>query len=606
MLDMGLPLAAEAAPAGGAELAQVVIATLGAGFASALLLWIGLGHRSKRLGWPGRVAAAAERASGLPGWATVPSAVATVSLLTAGLGMYWDISLHIDNGRDPGPLANPSHYLILGGLFGILAAGWLAAVLPGRDTKPGPVAVRITRDWHAPLGGVILMACGSFALIGFPLDDVSHRLFGQDVTLWGPTHLMLLGGAALSLIGILVLITEGKLAWSGKWEDLSPLARRVRSFRHVSAYGGLLIGLSIFQGEFDFGVPQFRLLFQPVLIAFAAGLALTAARAHIGPGAALGTVAFFIVVRSAWTLLVDPVAGETPPHFPLYIAEALIVEALALAIRRPLALGIVAGATIGTVGTLAEFGWSRVWMFHEWPAHILPEALLLSVIAGVAGGVLGGFLVECLTLRPRAARTWPAAAGALVALMAVLAYLLPTTAPENARASVELSPDGRATVRFDPPSVARDADWVTTIAWQGQTKLQVEPMERVSDGVFRSAGPLPTTGTWKTMVRVHKGRELSLVPVYLPEDPAIPAEEVPAEPRFERALQEDKQVLQREKKDDVPAWLWIASGVVVLACWLGHIGLIGWALARLSRANGDAPSPPAAQRFARERETIAV
>ena len=44
-------------------------------------------------------------------------------------------------------------------------------------------------------GGVLICACGAFALLGFPLDDLWHRLFGQDVTLWGPTHLMLIGGA---------------------------------------------------------------------------------------------------------------------------------------------------------------------------------------------------------------------------------------------------------------------------------------------------------------------------------------------------------------------------------------------------------------------------
>ncbi len=48
-----------------------------------------------------------------------------------------------------------------------------------------------------------------FSLIGFPLDDIWHRLFGQDVTLWGPTHLMLIGGAAMTLVGIAVLAVEG-------------------------------------------------------------------------------------------------------------------------------------------------------------------------------------------------------------------------------------------------------------------------------------------------------------------------------------------------------------------------------------------------------------
>ena len=72
--------------------------------------------------------------------------------------------------------------------------------------------MRITRDWYAPLGGVLIAACGAFSLIGFPLDDVWHRLFGQDVTLWGPTHLMLIGGAAMTLVGLAVLLVEAGAA----------------------------------------------------------------------------------------------------------------------------------------------------------------------------------------------------------------------------------------------------------------------------------------------------------------------------------------------------------------------------------------------------------
>lgn len=33
----------------------------------------------------------------------------------------------LDSGRDPGPLANPSQYLILFGLFGIFPAGFLSS-----------------------------------------------------------------------------------------------------------------------------------------------------------------------------------------------------------------------------------------------------------------------------------------------------------------------------------------------------------------------------------------------------------------------------------------------------------------------------------------------
>src|SRR5256885_10681624 len=85
----------ETKPAGGAAIDQIIIANLMAGGASAVLLWLVLGHRSGRVPYLGRAADFTERVSGLPGWAALPSVVATGSLMVALLGMYWDISLHI-------------------------------------------------------------------------------------------------------------------------------------------------------------------------------------------------------------------------------------------------------------------------------------------------------------------------------------------------------------------------------------------------------------------------------------------------------------------------------------------------------------------------------
>ena len=103
VLSLNPPLAA-GEPAGGAALDQVAIATGAALLASAAIAWLGMGHRSGKVAHLARAADVAERASGLPGWAALPSALSAVSLLVALLGMYWDISLHIDAGRDAGPL----------------------------------------------------------------------------------------------------------------------------------------------------------------------------------------------------------------------------------------------------------------------------------------------------------------------------------------------------------------------------------------------------------------------------------------------------------------------------------------------------------------------
>ncbi|MEA2141924.1 MAG: hypothetical protein QOI64_354, partial [Solirubrobacteraceae bacterium] len=351
--------------AGGASAADLGLAGAVGGFALIFMLMGGLGHRGElisTLGWFERFS---ERVSGQPAWASLPCGLAIISLITALFGLYWDVSLHIDRGRDPGVFSNPSHWFILGGLYGIFAAGFFAICL-GREERadrPGPTAVRIGRDWYAPLGGIMMMVTGLFSLVAFPLDDFWHRLFGQDVTLWGPTHLMLIGGAVMTLLAIAIIQAEVVRAMKTAGVMHKELAW-VRHLRVVWLPGGLLVGMSTFQGEFDFGVPQFQMIFHPMLIMLAAGLTLVMTRIWLGRGALFGAIGFFIITRLLLNLIVHNSLGESLTHFPLYIVEALCVEvaALLVATRRPLAFGLTAGALIGTVGLAAEWGWSHVWM----------------------------------------------------------------------------------------------------------------------------------------------------------------------------------------------------------------------------------------------------
>ncbi|HYI35091.1 MAG TPA: hypothetical protein VEX39_00675, partial [Thermoleophilaceae bacterium] len=519
------------------------------------------------------------------------SGLATVSLITAVIGMYWDIALHIGVGRDEGPLANPAHYFILAGLFGIFSAGFLAIVMP--KDNPGPTSIRVGRDWHAPLGGVLICACGAFSLIGFPLDDVWHRLFGQDVTLWGPTHLMLIGGAAMTLVGIAVLLVEGARNVG---------ARSLPLILTIPLCGGLLLGLATFQAEFDFGVPQFRFVFQPILIMLAAGVGLVAARAFAGRGAALGAVAFFLAVRGVLALLVGPVLGETTPHMPLFVVEALVVEAVAFAVaprERPLAFGLWAGAAIGTVGLASEWAWSHAWMPLPWPSELFPEGALLGFAAAMSGALLGAWAGSRLSLTPapglpslrRAAVVGAAGVAALVA------FALYKPADEGVRAQVALT-DVRggadrtvnADVRLSPTGAADDAEWLTATAWQGEG-LVVDRLRKVGPGHYRTTEPIPVNGNWKALIRLHNGNSLTAVPVFLPRDQAIPAKEVPARAEFTRTFVADHQILQREQKA-AASWLTIAAYLVVVAISLALLALLVWGLHRLASGGGGAPRPP--------------
>ena len=595
-------------PAGGAEMTEVVAATGGALIATAALIWLAAAHRSGRSDLLRRAAGWASRQTGQPSWVALPTLMATTSLLIALIGMYWDISLHIDDGRDAGPLANPAHYFILFGLFGIFAAGLIAVALP--EGKPSKVSVRIAEGWYAPLGGIVLLSASSFALAGFPLDDMWHRLFGQDVTLWGPTHLMLIGGAGLTLLGHAVLLVEGgrDAAVGSKTGGFMRLVQRTR---FAGVCGGLLIGLSTFQGEFDFGVPQFRLVFQPVLIAFAAGIALTAARIYTGRGGALIAVAYFWVIRGLVSLLVGPVLGETTPHLPLYFGAAIVVELVALRVAtdRPYRFGAIAGLGIGTIGIAAEWAWSHVWMPNPWPEGLLGEALLLVPVTGVAAGVIGGFVGTALAapLRPERIsfpRPAPAAVG-LVLIAIVVGYGLQVSPEKGVRAELTTSaPQGKdrfvdVTARITPPEAAEDPNWLTVIGWQGQTKLVLQELKQTGPGVFRTSEPVPAGGSWKTMVRLHKDDSLLSAPIYLPEDKAIPAKGIPLETSTTREFIYDHDVLQREKKKGVSTALpLIAYGIVGLIA-LGFVGILGWSLTRLARAFAE--REPHSSRKPRER-----
>src|SRR3712207_1244240 len=99
---------------------------------------------------------------------------------------------------------------------------------------------------------------------------------------------MLIGGAGMTLVANAVLLTEGMHAKRAEGRSSGGgKESMITFFRRASLMGGFLIGLSTFQAEFDFGVPQYRMVFQPFLIALAAGFALVAGRIWIGRGGAL-------------------------------------------------------------------------------------------------------------------------------------------------------------------------------------------------------------------------------------------------------------------------------------------------------------------------------
>jgi hypothetical protein len=452
----------------------------------------------------------------------------------------------------------------------------------------------------------MIMACGATSLIAFPLDDIWHRIFGQDVTLWGPTHLMLIGGAALSTLGAWALYVEG----AGARLKQIPLPTWTR-LSELSFAGAFLIGLSTFQDEFDMTVPQFRLAFHPILIMLAAGIALTLARIRIGRGGALGAVGIFILVRGTLAILVGPILGRTMPHFPTYLVEALVVEAVGFAFvavrSRPITFGALAGLGIGTVGLAAEWGWTHVWYSIPWTSALFPEGAILGFLMAVCGGVIGGFIGWCLTPGEpgRGALPKVPAALAAVGVVAILGFTLPMTGPDQKITATIQTRDVKpapnreiaATIKISPASAADHAEWLNVTAWQGGGSV-MDPLKKTGPGTYVTTKSIPVYDSWKTTLRLQKNREVLGLPVFLPADSAIPVKEIPAPQTFTRPFVKDKQNLQREQKKGVSGALTLIGYLIVLAIELALLAFLAWGLMRVGRLAGERTEEPAEEQVA--------
>ncbi|UXA17932.1 hypothetical protein [Mycobacterium sp. SMC-4] len=595
--QLDVSLLAQADEGGGAAISEIVGLTVAGAIVSAVLVWIGWMHRTHKITWLTSLADWTGRRFKRPSWVALPVALFTSSIICALFGFIWDVSLHIGDGRDDGALANPAHYFILIGLFGIFVAGCTAMVLPLGDEQPGPAAVRITDHWQAPVGGIVMAGCGLYALTGFPLDDIWHRLFGQDVTLWGPTHLMMIGGAGFSTLAAAFLEYEGRRA-AGPDRPRDGLGLK---FVLYLAFAGVLIGASVYQIEFDFAVPQFRQVFQPMLIAAAAALALVMARIFLGRGAALIAALIAIGLRGIVAFLVGPVLDAPINWFPLYLGAALVVELLALTAlyKRPVLFGMACGLGIATIGLWLESLWINAVYPLTWPSSIWAEALVMSVPVAVLVGACGAMAGMVLTGQrlPRRAISVGLVSLTVVAIGAATANGLTYNTPENATAQVTLTEappvDGNrfvtADIRFNPPDViSDDPNWVAVLGWQGGLENQrgqyIDILDRVGPGHYVSTEPMPVSGTWKTLVRVHDGKTLTAVPIFLAADPGIGAEELPAEQQFTRPFVSEITILQRERSDDIPQSLWLIGCLVVLACSLAMVAGIAWGGGRINNS----------------------
>jgi hypothetical protein len=196
--------------------------------------------------------------------------------LVAAWGVQWDIQWHVRIGRDSFWI--PPHVMTYAGVtlivltsFGVLAWDTLRR-LRGRPPRG--------TEHIGPLTGTpafLLAACGiALTVLAAPIDDLWHRLFGIDVTLWSPPHLLGLLGATINTLACALIACEVYPAKS--WPRYLGVVIALSAF-----YGGLAIALRpasrlayLYGGLLFYTFPMLGAIFLP--LALIAAVRLTGRR----------------------------------------------------------------------------------------------------------------------------------------------------------------------------------------------------------------------------------------------------------------------------------------------------------------------------------------
>lgn len=133
-------------------------------------------------------------------------------LLQGELGAIWDREWHFYVGRDW--FWTPPHTLIYSCVTasGLIALGMtLTETIRYFRRAPGvddTSTITVFKVFHAPLGFIIAGFGALDALAAAPLDNYWHNLYGIDIALWAPFHMMGVLGGVIGILGMVYVFAS--------------------------------------------------------------------------------------------------------------------------------------------------------------------------------------------------------------------------------------------------------------------------------------------------------------------------------------------------------------------------------------------------------------
>ena len=348
-----------------------------------------------------------------------------------GWGLQWDIQWHMTIGRDSFWIA--PHVMMYVSVAVALVVGFAILGLTTADPSAGRSRagrVRVLGLCGSP--GFHLAAWGAATVVlAAPVDDLWHRLFGIDVTLWSPPHLLGLFGSAVNALGCLVIARE-------VYEGRSRTGLVAILLSGALLYGGLRVVLDpAYLLAYNHGGVLFHAY--SILAALVLPLALLPAsslsRVRWAPVAVVAIVVMLsmggdAVARVGFAIVkpVSVISEEIKKAPDSTIAVANAITAKNRGIRPawarvvpliPVMLMALVDPRLRPVGSTATYAVALFaisgWYLAGRPAYqpVVPTsgetaiALLICLVAALVGAVLARRLIALVDPEPSASATSP-------------------------------------------------------------------------------------------------------------------------------------------------------------------------------------------------------
>jgi len=129
--------------------------------------------------------------------------VALLGSIIFVLGTSWDVQWHLLIGRDRTLI--PPHLMMLSGValsgFAGLAAILIETLWARRNPQLAQNSTGFADAFHGSLGAYVVGFAALNSAIAFPLDAYWHSLYGIDVSIWAPFHIMIILGMGIVALG---------------------------------------------------------------------------------------------------------------------------------------------------------------------------------------------------------------------------------------------------------------------------------------------------------------------------------------------------------------------------------------------------------------------